>query len=62
MQILVLIGTLTAALFMAGCASNGGQPGAPKTTISVKGHQQLINGRPETLFGFRVGSAALRED
>ncbi|MBY0266836.1 MAG: glycoside hydrolase family 5 protein [Burkholderiales bacterium] len=62
MRILILIGTLSAALLMAGCASNGTQTGAPKTTVAVKGQQLLINGRPETLFGFRVGSAPLRED
>jgi hypothetical protein len=33
-----------------------------RTRVQVSGHQILINHRPATLFGFRVGSAALSEE
>jgi hypothetical protein len=41
------------------------QPPAPsltQTTVSVQGSQILVNGTPSTLFGFRVASAAMRDD
>ncbi len=57
-----LIPLLAASLLFAGCASNDQRTEPQKTVAAVKGHQLLINGKPETLFGFRAGSAPLRED
>jgi hypothetical protein len=37
-------------------------PGRSQTTVSVQGSQILVNGTPSTLFGFRVASAAMRDD
>jgi hypothetical protein len=62
MRNLASIGILAMAFLIAGCATNGAQPGTQQTTVAIKSHQLLINGKPDTLFGFRVGSAALRED
>ncbi len=54
--------TIMAALLLGACATSGGQLDPSKTKVTVSGHRLLINGKPESLFGFRVGSAALRED
>jgi hypothetical protein len=37
-------------------------PSRSQTTVSVQGSQLLVNGTPSTLFGFRVASAAMRDD
>jgi cellulase (glycosyl hydrolase family 5) len=37
-------------------------PSRTQTTVSVQGSQLLVNGTPSTLFGFRVASAAMRDD
>jgi cellulase (glycosyl hydrolase family 5) len=37
-------------------------PSRSQTTVSVQGSQILVNGTPSTLFGFRVASAAMRDD
>jgi hypothetical protein len=63
-----LLGSLLAFLgLIAACApTEPGHPGpAPsrsQTTVSVQGSQLLVNGTPSTLFGFRVASAAMRDD
>jgi len=62
MRYLILITALAASSLLSGCVTNSPQTGVLKTTVTVNNHQLLINGKPETLFGFRVGSAALRED
>jgi hypothetical protein len=64
----VLTGVLV--LLIAACApaerpERAEQPPAPsrtQTTVSVQGSQILVNGTPSTLFGFRVASAAMRDD
>jgi hypothetical protein len=61
-SVLVLLGLI------AGCgpAERTGQaspaPSRSQTTVSVHGSQILVNGTPTTLFGFRVASAAMRDD
>jgi cellulase (glycosyl hydrolase family 5) len=37
-------------------------PSRSQTTVSAQGSQILVNGTPSTLFGFRVASAAMRDD
>jgi hypothetical protein len=37
-------------------------PSRTQTTVAVQGSQLLVNGAPSTLFGFRVASAAMRDD
>lgn len=55
--------TLIAALVvLSGCAAVREGHAPSGTEVGVRGAQILINGTPATLFGFRVGSAALRED
>lgn len=49
-----------ATIMLAGCVSTSGP--VSRTTVAVRDAQITINGKPETLFRFRVGSAALRED
>lgn len=62
MKLLIVIAALSASMLTTGCATNGQRGEAQHTVVAVKAGQLLINGKPETLFGFRVGSAALRED
>lgn len=38
------------------------EPSRSQTTVSAQGSQILVNGTPSTLFGFRVASAAMRDD
>ncbi|GAA0928379.1 cellulase family glycosylhydrolase [Pseudonocardia zijingensis] len=37
-------------------------PSSSRTTVSAQDGQILVNGTPSTLFGFRVASAAMRDD
>src|ERR671924_1724431 len=61
-SVLVLLG-LTAACGPASRTESGPGPGGQsQTTVSVQGSQILVNGKPSTLFGFRVASAAMRDD
>jgi Cellulase (glycosyl hydrolase family 5) len=61
-SVLVLLG-LTAACGPASRTEPGPGPGGQsQTTVSVQGSQILVNGTPSTLFGFRVASAAMRDD
>jgi hypothetical protein len=62
--VLVLL-ALTAACGTAdrtGRAEPAPGPSRTQTTVSVQGSQILVNATPSTLFGFRVASAALRDD
>lgn len=45
-----------------GHAAPAPAPSRSQTTVSVQGSQILVNGTPSTLFGFRVASAAMRDD
>jgi hypothetical protein len=53
-----MLAVLTA---LSGCALSPARQ-AFGTTVTVDGSQIRIHGKSQTLFGFRVGSAALRED
>ena len=61
-----LISALVLVIAACGPAAEPGHPvPAPsrsQTTVSVQGSQLLVNGAPSTLFGFRVASAAMRDD
>ena len=49
-------------LLLAGCTLPRPHEDHASANVSVRGAQILINGQAQTLFGFRVGSAPLRED
>jgi hypothetical protein len=61
-----LTGVLVLLIAACGPAEEAGHPSPTpsrsQTTVSVQGSQILVNGTPSTLFGFRVASAAMRDD
>jgi hypothetical protein len=60
--LLALLGLLVACAPAEQAGHAAPAPSQSQTTVSVQGSQILVNGTPSTLFGFRVASAAMRDD
>jgi hypothetical protein len=60
--LLVLLGLIAACAPAERTGQPSPAPSRSQTVVSAQGGQILVNGTPSTLFGFRVASAAMRDD